>query len=203
MKPHSCLKMADWFHELSESDWISLVDKKNSDCMIKQLLFNIEPGYSKILWFVSVVLINYLSQPLASANNQSGYHWQITIFCSTLLNNNCLLLLALILFYFFRLVWTGILLLFIPKLEKEGYWTVAINVSFKLLFFRESRGLSEQVMVHCRDVDCLFMEISLIYTKIHKSFTPRWFCMTCFEIEVKSISKIKRKNKICMVYIRP
>ena len=48
----------------------------------------IELGYRKISWFVSVSQINYLPQPLASANNWSARHWQITIFCSTS-SNNC------------------------------------------------------------------------------------------------------------------
>ena len=48
----------------------------------------IELGYRKISWFVSVSLINYLPQPLASANNWSACHRQIVIFCSTS-SNNC------------------------------------------------------------------------------------------------------------------
>ena len=138
MKQHSFVKMAAWFPELTESDWISFVWSKEQWLHDKVIII-IELGYRKILWFVSVLRINYLSRPLASANNWSAYHW------STLLNS-FLLLLALILLYIFRLVWTGILRLFIPKLEKEGYWTVAVNVSFnKLLFSPESRGFSEQV----------------------------------------------------------
>ena len=37
---------------------------------------------SKISWFVSISQINYLPQPLASANNWSARHRQITIFCN-------------------------------------------------------------------------------------------------------------------------
>ena len=47
----------------------------------------IELGYRKISWFASVSHINHLPQPLASANNWSARHWQITIFCSTSFNN--------------------------------------------------------------------------------------------------------------------
>ena len=47
----------------------------------------IELGYRKISWFVSVLQINHLPHPLASANNLSARHRQITIFCSTLSNN--------------------------------------------------------------------------------------------------------------------
>ena len=43
----------------------------------------IELDYRKISWFVSVLQINYLPQPSASANNWSARHWQITIFWST------------------------------------------------------------------------------------------------------------------------
>ena len=49
-----------------------------------------ELGYRKISWFVSVSQINnnyYSPQPSASVSNWSTQHWQITIFCSTLLNN--------------------------------------------------------------------------------------------------------------------
>ena len=49
----------------------------------------IELGYHKISWFVSVSQINYLPQPLASANNLSARHGQIMIFCSTSSNNYC------------------------------------------------------------------------------------------------------------------
>ena len=38
MKPHSRVKMADPFPDLSESDLTTLVDQKNSERMIKQLL---------------------------------------------------------------------------------------------------------------------------------------------------------------------
>ena len=41
-----------------------------------------------ISWFGSVSQINYLPQPLASADNLSARHWQITIFCSTS-SNDC------------------------------------------------------------------------------------------------------------------
>lgn len=48
----------------------------------------IELGYYKISWFVSVLQINNLPQAAASANNNwSAHHLQITVFCSTLLNN--------------------------------------------------------------------------------------------------------------------
>ena len=36
----------------------------------------IEFGYRKISWLVSVSQINYLPQPLASANNWSARHWR-------------------------------------------------------------------------------------------------------------------------------
>ena len=36
---------------------------------------------SKISWFVSGELINYLPKPKAEANNWSARRWQITIFC--------------------------------------------------------------------------------------------------------------------------
>ena len=48
----------------------------------------IELSYRKMSWFVSVSQINYLPPPLASANNWSARHWQITIFCSTSSNNS-------------------------------------------------------------------------------------------------------------------
>ena len=48
----------------------------------------LELGYRKISWLVSVSQINYLPQPLASANNWSARHRKITIFCSTS-SNNC------------------------------------------------------------------------------------------------------------------
>ena len=57
-------KMADrLIHELSESD---LNIKTN---LRIKWYNNIELGYRKILWFVSVPQISYLPQPLASANN--------------------------------------------------------------------------------------------------------------------------------------
>ena len=46
----------------------------------------IELSYRKISWFVSVSPINYLPQPSPSANNRSARHWQITIFCSIIIN---------------------------------------------------------------------------------------------------------------------
>ena len=46
----------------------------------------IEVCYHKILWFVTVSQISYLPQSSASANNNwSACHWQIKVFCSTLL----------------------------------------------------------------------------------------------------------------------
>ena len=42
---HSCVKMADPFPEHSESDLTSLVDQKNGDRMIKQLLNSVIAKY--------------------------------------------------------------------------------------------------------------------------------------------------------------
>ena len=50
----------------------------------------IELGYHKISWIASVLHINYLPHPSASANKWSACHWQTTIFCPTS-SNNCLL----------------------------------------------------------------------------------------------------------------
>ena len=58
--------MADRFLGLSKSDLTFLVDQKNSDRRIKQLLNSIITKYRD---FVSVSQINYLPQPSASANN--------------------------------------------------------------------------------------------------------------------------------------
>ena len=45
IKPRSCMKMADLFPELSESDLTSLIDQKNSDQMITQLLNSVIAKY--------------------------------------------------------------------------------------------------------------------------------------------------------------
>ena len=45
---------------------------KLGDRMIKQLLNSV---MAKLMWFARVSQINYLPQPLASANNWSAHHW--------------------------------------------------------------------------------------------------------------------------------
>ena len=59
--------MAEWSHEPSDSDLTSLVDQKNSDWMIKQLLLNWV--CHKVSWFASHRSVICLSLP----------HWQIII----------------------------------------------------------------------------------------------------------------------------
>ena len=77
----SCMKMADYFASRGYS-----LKKQTQWSNDKTII--IELGYCKISWFVSVSQINnYLPQLLASANNWSACHRQITIFCSTYSNN--------------------------------------------------------------------------------------------------------------------
>ena len=66
----------EWFHTFCWSK-----ERWSNDKTI------IELGYRKISWFVSVSQIDYLPQSSATGNNWSARHWQITIFCSTSLNN--------------------------------------------------------------------------------------------------------------------
>ena len=63
-------------------------------CWSKEQWWNdktiIELGYCKILWFVSVLQINNII-----CLSWSACHWQVMIFCSTLLNNYCQVLVKL------------------------------------------------------------------------------------------------------------
>ena len=59
--------MADRFPDLSESDLTTLVDQKNSDRMIKQLLNSVIAKYRDLP--VSLSQINCLPKPKAEANN--------------------------------------------------------------------------------------------------------------------------------------
>ena len=61
--------MADRFPERAESDLTSLVDQKNGDQVIKQLLNSVIANYRDLSVSRRSIIFLYLPQPSGSANN--------------------------------------------------------------------------------------------------------------------------------------
>ena len=61
--------MVDQFLERAESDLTYLVDQKNGDQMIKQLLNSVIANYRDLSVSRRSIIFLYLPQPSASANN--------------------------------------------------------------------------------------------------------------------------------------